>query len=103
MNPRWLAFLVAVFTVTAAHAAIPVKVVVVALYESDSAPGEFHHWVEGDHLDHVYPFPQGFHDLRMNDQGVLGILTGVGTARAACTAKSSRVSCWTCASTSWSR
>src|ERR1700744_1301351 len=83
MNPRWLAFLVAVFTVTADPAATPVKVVVVALYESDSAPGEFHHWVERDHLDHVYPFPQGFHDLRMNDQGVLGVLTGVGTARAA--------------------
>jgi purine nucleoside permease len=83
MNPRWLAFLVAVFMAAPAYAAIPVKVVVVALYESDSAPGEFHHWVERDHLDHVYPFPQGFHDLRMNDQGVLGILTGVGTARAA--------------------
>jgi purine nucleoside permease len=28
-------------------------------------------------------FPQGFHDLRMNADGVLGTLTGVGTARAA--------------------
>ncbi len=33
--------------------------------------------------NHVYPFPQGFHDLRMNDQGVLGVLAGVGTAKAA--------------------
>jgi purine nucleoside permease len=84
MNTRWLATLVAWFaTAHAFAAAIPVKVVVVALYESGNTPGEFHHWVERDHLDHVYPFPQGFRDLRMNDQGVLGILTGVGTARAA--------------------
>jgi purine nucleoside permease len=84
MSTRWLAFLLAVFVTASAHAAgIPIKVVVVTLYESDSSPGEFHHWVERDHLDQVYPFPQGFHDLRMNDQGVLGILTGVGTARAA--------------------
>jgi purine nucleoside permease len=84
MLTRWLALLLAIAAPANAHAAgIPIKVVVVALYESDSSPGEFHHWVERDHLDHVYPFPQGFHDLRMNDQGVLGILTGVGTARAA--------------------
>ncbi|MGC2399018.1 MAG: purine nucleoside permease [Acidobacteriaceae bacterium] len=84
MITRSLALLLAVFAGASAHAAgIPIKVVIVALYESDSTPGEFHHWVERDHLDHVYPFPQGFHDLRTNDQGVLGILTGVGTARAA--------------------
>jgi purine nucleoside permease len=39
--------------------------------------------VERERLDRVIPFPQGFHDLRMNDQGVLGVLTGVGTAKAA--------------------
>jgi purine nucleoside permease len=33
----------------------------------------------------VLPFPQGYHDLRMNKDGVLGVLTGVGTARAAAT------------------
>jgi purine nucleoside permease len=31
----------------------------------------------------VLPFPQGGHNLRMNGQGVLGMVTGVGTARAA--------------------
>ena len=31
----------------------------------------------------IPPFPQGYHDLRMNRAGVLGILTGVGTAKAA--------------------
>jgi purine nucleoside permease len=66
---------------------VPVKVVVVALFErgadTGDAPGEYQFWVERNHLDRVFPFPQGNHDLRMNEQGVLGILAGVGTARAA--------------------
>jgi purine nucleoside permease len=41
--------------------------------------------VEREHLDTVMPFPEGYHDLRMNKDGVLGVLTGVGTARAAAT------------------
>jgi purine nucleoside permease len=41
--------------------------------------------VEREHLDTILPFPQGYHDLRMNQDGVLGVLTGVGTARAAAT------------------
>lgn len=68
---------------------IPVKVVVVAMYEQGAdtgdAPGEYQYWVEREHLDHVMPFPAGFHDLRMNNDGVLGVLTGVGTAKAAAT------------------
>jgi purine nucleoside permease len=68
---------------------IPVKVVVVAMFElgadTGDRPGELQHWVERQKLDRVLPFPQGFHDLRMNDQGVLAVLTGVGTARAAAT------------------
>jgi purine nucleoside permease len=91
MRPQFLAFLLSGFfaaaTVAAGAAPIPVKVVVIALFEQGAdqgdAPGEYQNWVERDHLDHVYPFPQGFHDLRMNDQGVLGMLAGVGTARAA--------------------
>jgi purine nucleoside permease len=39
--------------------------------------------VEREKLDRVIPFPQGGHNLRMNSQGVLGMVTGVGTARAA--------------------
>ena len=68
---------------------IPVKVVVVAMFElgadTGDRPGEFQHWVEGKKLDRVIPFPQGYRDLRMNDDGVLGVVTGVGTARAAAT------------------
>jgi purine nucleoside permease len=69
-------------------APIEIKVVVLAMFEAGAdtgdAPGEYQYWVEREHLDTVLPFPQGFHDLRLNPRtGVLGILTGVGTARAA--------------------
>jgi len=66
---------------------IPVKVVVVTMFErgadTGDQPGELQYWVERNHLDRVLPFPQGFHDLRMNGDGVLALLTGVGTAKAA--------------------
>jgi purine nucleoside permease len=66
---------------------IPVKVVIVTMFErgadTGDEPGEYQFWVERDHLDRIFPFPQGYHDLRMNKNGVLGLLTGVGTARAA--------------------
>ena len=91
MNTRWLALLACILAAASAGAVtdrpIPVKVVVVSLFEpgadTGDAPGEYQYWVERDHLDQVFPFPQGYHDLRMNGQGVLGVLTGVGTARAA--------------------
>lgn len=89
MSTRLLVLLFLVLSAAGARAAapIPVKVVVIALFEPGAdqgdTPGEYQNWVERDHLNHVYPFPQGFHDLRMNDQGVLGVLAGVGTARAA--------------------
>jgi purine nucleoside permease len=66
---------------------IPVKVVVVAMFErgedTGDAPGEYQYWVEREHLDEVIELPAGFHHLRINKDGVLGLLTGVGTARAA--------------------
>ena len=66
---------------------IPVKVVVVTMFErgadTGDDPGEFQYWVEREKLDRVFPFPQGDHSLRMNREGVLGIVTGIGTARAA--------------------
>jgi len=74
--------------ITTPAAPIEIKVVVVSMFEQGAdtgdAPGEFQYWVERQHLDTVLPFPQGYHDLRLNPRtGVLGILTGVGTARAA--------------------
>ena len=66
---------------------IPVKVVILAMFEqgedSGDAPGEFQYWVERDHLNRVIPMPAGFHNARMNQDGVLGTVTGIGTARAA--------------------
>ena len=66
---------------------IEIKVVVLAMFEQGAdtgdTPGEYQYWVEREHLDQVMPFPQGYHDLRLNPRtGVLGLLTGVGTARA---------------------
>ncbi len=66
---------------------IAVKVVVVTMFErgedTGDAPGEYQLWVEREHLDRVIPVPAGYHHVRMNGDGVLGMLTGVGTARAA--------------------
>ena len=68
---------------------IPVKVVVVAMFEvgndTGDLPGELQYWVERDHLDQVYPLPAGYHAVRMNKDGEMAVLTGQGTAHAAAT------------------
>ncbi len=71
----------------AADQRIPIKVVVVTMFErgadTGDQPGEFQYWVEREKLDRVLPFPAGYHDLRTNGSGVLGMVTGIGTAKAA--------------------
>jgi len=66
---------------------IPVKVVVVAMFEMGAVtgdqPGEMQLWVEREKLDKVYPFPLGEYELRMNDRGLLAICTGGGVTNAA--------------------
>ncbi|HEX8425494.1 purine nucleoside permease [Hymenobacter sp.] len=67
---------------------IPVRVVVVTMFERDNdtgdTPGEFQYWVERLPLKEVLAFPQGYRALRYNpEKQVLGICTGMGTARAA--------------------
>jgi len=67
---------------------IPIKVVVVAMFErgndTGDGPGEFQLWVERLPLADSLPFPQGYRQLRYNaERGVLGMVTGVGTAKAA--------------------
>ncbi len=69
---------------------IPVKVVVVAMFEAGEdtgdRPGEFQYWVEREGLTETYAFPQGYRDLRGTADGsVLGVVTGVGTAKSAAT------------------
>jgi purine nucleoside permease len=73
--------------VRAADTRIPVRVVVVTMFErgadTGDQPGEFQYWVEREKMDQVLSFPHGYRALRMNQDGVLGMVTGVGTARAA--------------------
>ncbi len=68
---------------------IPVKVVVVAMFErgadTGDDPGELQYWVERDHLDRVFPMPAAYHAARMNGDGEMAVLTGSGTAHAAAT------------------
>jgi purine nucleoside permease len=72
---------------TAPAGPIRVKVVVVTMFERGEdcgdAPGEYQLWVEREHLDQIIPLPSGYHHVRMNKDGVLGMVTGVGTAKAA--------------------
>lgn len=72
----------------AAENPLPVKVVVVTMFEtgedSGDAAGEFQRWHERLPLDTVFPAPHMHHDIHYNrDMGVLGIVTGMGTANAA--------------------
>jgi purine nucleoside permease len=68
-------------------APIPIKVVVVTMFEvgadTGDRPGELQYWVERNRLDKILPFPQAYHHLRMNRDGLLAVLTGMGTAKAA--------------------
>lgn len=68
------------------NAAIPVKVVVVSMFETGDVTGdqagEYQLWIERQKLDKVLPFPMGAYDLHMNDAGVLAICTGGGVTNA---------------------
>ena len=75
------------FAQTAATPPIHIKVVVVTMFErgedTGDTPGEFQLWVEREHLDEIVAVPAGYHHVRLNRDGVLGMVTGVGTAKAA--------------------
>src|SRR6202162_6539581 len=66
---------------------IQIKVVVVTMFErgedTGDTPGEYQLWVEREHLDQIFDVPAAYHHVRMNKDGVLAMLTGVGTAKAA--------------------
>jgi purine nucleoside permease len=71
----------------AATAPIEVKVVVVAMFEigadTGDVAGEFQLWRERQRLDTRFAFAH-HHDLYMNrETGVLGMVTGIGTANSA--------------------
>ena len=75
-------------TVEAVQEKIPVKVVIVTMFEigedeGDQA-GEFQLWKERQKLSVRIPFPQSHHDLFYNPETqVLGMVTGMGTAKSA--------------------
>ncbi|MEE4659554.1 MAG: purine nucleoside permease [Halieaceae bacterium] len=72
----------------AASQPMPIKVVVVTMFETgkdtgDEA-GEFQRWYERRKLDTVFKAPHMHHDIHVNkDTGVMGIVTGMGTANSA--------------------
>lgn len=75
-------------TVTEKTEPIPIKVVVVTMFERGEAqgdqPGELQYWVERFPLTTTIAFPQGNQDLHYNaEQGVLAITTGVGSINSA--------------------
>jgi purine nucleoside permease len=74
-------------TTFAAAAPIEIKVVVVTMFEigndSGDQPAEFQLWHERQKLDKRFPFAH-HHDLYLNEKtGVLGMVTGMGTANSA--------------------
>ena len=72
----------------AAPAKIPVKVVVVTMFEigndTGDVPGEFQHWYDGEHLTRRFPMPAANHDAMMNDDEIdnLIFMPGFSTADA---------------------
>lgn len=69
-------------------AKLPVRVVVVTMFEigkdTGDKPGEFQLWKERRHLTETLPFPQGWHNLAYDPEtGVLAIVTGMGSIKSA--------------------
>lgn len=67
---------------------IEIKVVVVTMFEigadENDRAGEFQLWKAGQQLDTCLSFAVSHHDICLNSEtGVLGIVTGMGTAKAA--------------------
>ncbi|WP_269525156.1 purine-nucleoside phosphorylase [Coraliomargarita parva] len=82
------ALLAGLLSVGAQEPVKKVKVVIVTLFEqgedTGDKPGEFQLWAERYPLPEVIPLPHGNRDMRWNEEdGVLGIVTGIGTAKAA--------------------
>jgi purine nucleoside permease len=75
------------FTPPTADHPMKVKVVVVTMFEvgadTGDVPGEFQFWVERRKLYHMIPLPAAYHDVRTDGSGLIGTVTGEGTAKAA--------------------
>jgi purine nucleoside permease len=84
---RLIALLLSLGLCAFAAPPIPIKVVIVTMFEigndEGDRPGELQYWVEREKLTQTIPFPQGNRPLRSDGKGVLLLNTGVGTAKAA--------------------
>ncbi|MEM7219481.1 MAG: purine nucleoside permease [Pseudomonadota bacterium] len=77
-------------TLAGCAAPYEIRAVVLAMWEvgevEGDSPGEFQLWKSRQGLDRRLPFPHGEFDLYLNEKtGVLGAVTGVGTAKSAAT------------------
>jgi purine nucleoside permease len=66
---------------------LKVKVFILAMFEvgadTGDVPGEFQFWAERRKLNQVIPLPSSYHDVRADGNGLIGTVTGMGTAKAA--------------------
>ena len=83
---RFFVMVFSVMPLSAVASPIPIKVVVVSMFEygeiTGDRPGEFQFWAERFPLEKSLPFPAGEFDLRLSEDGVLGVCTGGGIANA---------------------
>ncbi|MEL7312629.1 MAG: purine nucleoside permease, partial [Pseudomonadota bacterium] len=72
-----------------AKAAVPIKVVVMAMFErgepTGDDPGELQRWLEGLDISTTLPFEAGESNLYLTDDGVLTVLLGGGIPNATAT------------------
>ncbi|QXD23236.1 purine nucleoside permease [Opitutia bacterium ISCC 51] len=85
---RWsfffLSFLGCLSLTAQAADPIPIKVVVLTMFEHEGErPGERQFWIERLNLDQRLPFPAGRSDIYTNGDGLLLITTGMGVSNAA--------------------
>lgn len=84
---KWIGLLMMAALSLSAQKKQEIKVVVVTMFErgedTGDAPGEFQLWVEREKLAQKIAFPQGNRDLRTDGKGLIAMVTGVGTAKAA--------------------
>ena len=87
---RFLSILILLFSLVsctdsknALNIPIPIKVVVVTMFDR-GIDGEFYRWQDRRKLETVFEAPNMHHDIHVNlETGVMGIVTGMGTANAA--------------------
>lgn len=61
---------------------IEVKFVIICMYELEGEhPGEFQYFAEEEGLKETWPLPAGAFDVWANDDGLFGLIVGIGAAK----------------------